>query len=150
MVETHLTADSHAALAALPLSYPWSCLVLDLKELLPILDRYVLSCIIASHATLYTDLTHDQALFPLLRALAQTIVNIISPQASLNTRPVLPKEIYKVDRSLGSSLWLKPRLLKHGCARFKAGRHTRCSVWFGLATIVVTRCSVITLELKTG
>ena len=28
--------------------------------------------------------------------------------------------------------------------------HTRCSVWFGSATIVVTRCSVITLELKTG
>ena len=77
--------------------YPWSCLVLDLKELLPILDRYVLSCIIASHATLYTDLTHEQALFPLLRALAQTIVNIISPQASLNTRPVLPKEIYKIE-----------------------------------------------------
>ena len=96
-VETNLTADSYAALAALPLSYPWSCLVLDLKELLPILDRYVLSCIIASHATLYTDLTHDQALFPLLKALAQTIVNIISPQASLNTRPVLPKEIYKVE-----------------------------------------------------
>ena len=96
-VETNLTADSYAALAALPLSYPWSCLVLDLKELLPILDRYVLSCIIASHATLYTDLTHEQALFPLLRALAQTIVNIISPQASLNTRPVLPKEIYKVE-----------------------------------------------------
>ena len=96
-VETHLTADSYAALAALPLSYPWSCLVLDLKELLPIFDRYVLSCIIASHATLYTDLTHDQALFPLLRALAQIIVNIISPQASLNTRPVLPKEIYKVE-----------------------------------------------------
>ena len=96
-VETNLTADSYAALAALPLSYPWSCLVLDLKELLPILDRYVLSCIIASHATLYTDLTHDQTLFPLLKALAQTIVNIISPQASLNTRPVLPKEIYKVE-----------------------------------------------------
>ena len=95
-VETNLTADSYAALAAL-LSYPWSCLVLDLKELLPILDRYVLSCIIASHATLFTDLTHEQALFPLLRALAQTIVNIISPQASLNTRPVLPKEIYKVE-----------------------------------------------------
>ena len=36
-VETNLTADSYAALAALPLSYPWSCLVLDLKELLPIL-----------------------------------------------------------------------------------------------------------------
>ena len=70
---------------------------IDLKELLPILDRYVLSCIIASHATLFTDLTHEQALFPLLRALAQTIVNIISPQASLNTRPVLPKEIYKVE-----------------------------------------------------
>ena len=69
----------------------------DLKELLPILDRYVLACIIASHATLYTDLTHDQALFPLLRALAQTIVNIINPQASLNTRPVLPTEIYKVE-----------------------------------------------------
>ena len=96
-VETNLTADSYAALATLPLSYPWSCLVLDLKELLPILDRYVLSCIIASHATLFTDLTHEQALFPLLRALAQTIVNIISPQASLNTRPVLPKEIYKVE-----------------------------------------------------
>ena len=96
-VETNLTADSYAALAALPLSYPWSCLVLDLKELLPILDRYVLSCIIASDATLFTDLTHEQALFPLLRALAQTIVNIISPQASLNTRPVLPKEIYKVE-----------------------------------------------------
>ena len=96
-VETNLTADSYAALAALPLSYPWSCLVLDLKELLPILDRYVLSCIIASHATLFTDLTHEQALFPLLRALAQTIVNMISPQASLNTRPVLPKEIYKVE-----------------------------------------------------
>ena len=96
-VETNLTADSYAALAALPLSYPWSCLVLDLKELLPILDRYVLSCIIASHATLYTDLIHDQALFPLLKALAQTIVNIISPQASLNTRPVLPKAIYKVE-----------------------------------------------------
>ena len=96
-VETHLTADSYAALAALPLFYPWSCLVLDLKELLPILDRYVLSCIIASHATLYTHLTHDQTLFPLLRALAQTIVNIISSQASPNTRPVLPKEIYKVE-----------------------------------------------------
>ena len=58
-VETNLTADSYAALAALPLSFPWSCLVLDLKELLPILDRYVLSCIIASHATLFTDLTHE-------------------------------------------------------------------------------------------
>ncbi len=31
---TTLTAESYAALAALPLSYPWSCLVLDLKELL--------------------------------------------------------------------------------------------------------------------
>ena len=50
-VDANLTPDSYAALAALPLSYPWSCLVLDLKELLPILDRYVLSCIIASHAT---------------------------------------------------------------------------------------------------
>ena len=96
-VDANLTADSYAALAALPLSYPWSCLVLDLKELLPILDRYVLSCIIASHATLYTDLAHDQALFPLLKTLAQTIVNIISPQASLNARPVLPKEIYKAE-----------------------------------------------------
>ena len=53
-------------------------------------------------------------------------------------------------RALGPYPWLKPRLLKHGCARLKVGRHTRCSVWFGLATIVVTRCSVITLELKTG
>ena len=96
-VDANLTADSYAALAALPLSYPWSCLVLDLKELLPILDRYVLSCIIASQATLYTDLAHDQALFPLLKTLAQAIVNIISPQASLNTRPVLPKEIYKAE-----------------------------------------------------
>ena len=34
-VDASLTADSYAALAALPLSYPWSCLVLDLKELLP-------------------------------------------------------------------------------------------------------------------
>ena len=41
-------------------------------------------------------------------------------------------------------------MLKHGCARLEIGRHTRCSVWFGLATIVVTRCSVITLEPKTG
>ena len=54
-------------------SHTWSCLVLDLKELLPILDRYVISCIIASHATLYTDLTHDQALFPLLKALAHLV-----------------------------------------------------------------------------
>ena len=46
---------------------------------------------------IYRDLPHDQALFPLLKALAQTIVNIISPQASLNTRSVLPKEIYKVE-----------------------------------------------------
>ena len=96
-VDINLTAESYAALAALPLSYPWSCLVLDLKELLPILDRYVLSCLIPSAAALNDELSHDQALFPLLKTLAQTIVNIISPQASLNTRPVLPQEIYKVE-----------------------------------------------------
>ena len=33
----------------------------------------------------------------MLTIVPQTIVNIISPQASLNTRPVLPKEIYKVE-----------------------------------------------------
>ena len=65
--------------------------------MLPILDRYVLSCLIASTAALNRELSHDQALFPLLKTLAQTIVNIINPQTSLNTRPVLPKEIYQVE-----------------------------------------------------
>ena len=92
-ISSNLTADSYAALAALPLSYPWSSLVLDLKDLLPILDRYVLTCLLASSAAAGEDLQHDQALFPLLKTLAQTIDNIISPQASLNTRPVLPKDI---------------------------------------------------------
>ena len=96
-LSSNLTAESYAALAALPLSYPWSSLVLDLKDLLPILDRYVLTCLLASSAATGEDLQHDQALFPLLKTLAQTIVNIISPQASLNTRPVLPKDIYKVE-----------------------------------------------------
>ena len=63
-VETHLTADSYAALAALPLSYPWSCLVLDLKELLPILDRYVLSCIIASRSSNFLPLMRPQMRAP--------------------------------------------------------------------------------------
>ena len=92
-----LTPESYAALAALPLSYPWSSLLLDLKDLLPILDRYVLSCLLASSAAAGEPLQNDQVLTPLLKTLAQTIVNIISPQASLNTRPVLPKEIYKVE-----------------------------------------------------
>ena len=92
-----LTPQSYAALAALPLSYPWSSLVLDLKDLLPILDRYVLCCLLASSAAAGEPLQNDQVLTPLLKTLAQTIVNIISPQASLNTRPILPKEIYKVE-----------------------------------------------------
>ena len=96
-LSSNLTAESYAALAALPLSYPWSSLVLDLKDLLPILDRYVLSCLLASSAAAGETLQHDQVLFPLSKTLAQTIVNIISPQASLNTRPVLPKDIYKVE-----------------------------------------------------
>ena len=96
-LSTHLTPESYAAMAALPLSYPWSCLVLDLKDLLPIIDRYLLTCLIASPASSNEDLLHDQALFPLLKTLARTILNIISPQASLNTRPVLPKEIYKLE-----------------------------------------------------
>ena len=75
------------------LSYPWSSLVLDLKDLLPILDRYVLCCLLASSAATGEPLQNDQVLTPLLKTLAQTVVNIISPQASLNTRPVLPKEI---------------------------------------------------------
>ena len=85
-----LTSESYAALAALPLSYPWY-----FNYLLPILDRYVLCCLLAAAAG--EPLQNDQVLTPLLKTLAQTIVNIISPQASLNTRPVLPKEIYKVE-----------------------------------------------------
>ena len=96
-LSSNLTAESYAALAALPLSYPWSSLVLDLKDLLSILDRYVLSCLLASSAASGENLQNDQVLSPLLKTLAQTIVNIISPQASLNTRPVLPKHIYKVE-----------------------------------------------------
>ena len=96
-LSSNLTPESYAALAALPLSYPWSSLVLDLKDLLPILDRYVLCCLLASSAATGEPLQNDQVLTPLLKTLAQTIVNIISPQASLNTRPVLPKEIYKVE-----------------------------------------------------
>ena len=41
-------ADSYAALAALPLSYPWSCLVLDLKELLPCLSLTDMSSLASS------------------------------------------------------------------------------------------------------
>ena len=36
-LSSNLIPESYAALAALPLSYPWSSLVLDLKDLLPIL-----------------------------------------------------------------------------------------------------------------
>ena len=70
-LSSNLTAESYAALAALPLSYLWSSLVLDLKDLLPILDRYVLTCLLASSAATGEDLQHDQALFPLLKTLAQ-------------------------------------------------------------------------------
>ena len=45
-LSSNLAPESYAALAALPLSYPWSSLVLDLKDLLPILDRYVLCCLL--------------------------------------------------------------------------------------------------------
>ena len=58
-LSSNLTPESYAALAALPLSYPWSNLVLDLKDLLPILDRYVLSCLLASSAAAGEPLQND-------------------------------------------------------------------------------------------
>ena len=89
-------SQHYLALSHLPLTYPWSILVLDLKSFIPLLERH-------AHMVAGCNLQEEHShpgfvLNSLLKDLAQTIVhNILFPATSAFMRPALPPRVATVE-----------------------------------------------------
>ena len=92
-------SQHYLALSHLPLTYPWPILVLDLKSYIPLLERHVITHMVAGRCNLQEEHSHPGfVLNSLLRDLAQTIVhNILFPATSAFMRPALPPRIATVE-----------------------------------------------------
>ena len=91
------TFDSqyYLALSHLPLTYPWPVLILDLTSFTPLMDRHVLTHMVAGRAHHQPQFTHPGfVLSSFLKDLAQAIVsNILFPLTSEFMRPSHPSRI---------------------------------------------------------
>ena len=84
-------SQHYLALSHLPLTYPWPILVLDLKSYVPLLERHVITHMVAGRSHLQEEHTHPgYVLNSLLKDLAQTI---LFPATSEFMRPLLPPRV---------------------------------------------------------
>ena len=82
-----------------PILYPWPNLILDLKSYIPLLERHVITHMVAGRCNLQEEHSHPgYVLNSLLKDLAQTIVhNILFPATSAFMRPALPPRVATVE-----------------------------------------------------
>ncbi len=80
-------------------AYPWPILILDLKHYVPLLERHVITYMVAGHANPQEAVSHPgYVLNSFLKDLAQTIVhNILFPATSEFMRPLLPPRVSTVE-----------------------------------------------------
>ena len=92
-------SQHYLALSNLPLTYPWPNLILDLKSYIPLLERHVITHMVAGRCNLQEEHSHPgYVLNSLLKDLAQTIVhNILFPATSAFMRPALPPRVATVE-----------------------------------------------------
>ena len=93
---THPAFDPqfYLALSNLPLTYPWPILTIDLKNFLPLMDRHVLTHMVAARAAV----NPAPVLGAFFTDLAHTIVHhILAPLNSQYMRPNLPQRIFSTE-----------------------------------------------------
>ena len=108
-----LSQTHYAALTQLPLTYPWTRLVLDLKELLVSFDRHLVTCLIANNVQGNVAPHPGTVLSSFLQHLAQLLLHIIAPIGAEDPPPFLHRpEIYTLE------FWHAH--LNYACARFSS------------------------------
>ena len=93
----------YLALSSLPLTYPWPILTIDLKNFLPLMDRHVLTHLVAAQASVNPRFQHPgPVLSSFFKDLAHAVVHtILAPLNSQHMRPNLP-----TSRFLSHRLWV--------------------------------------------
>ena len=88
----------YLALSSLPLTYPWPILTIDLKNFLPLMDRHVLTHLVAAQASVNPRFQHPGAvLSSFFKDLAHAVVHTIlapiivfAPTLKLPSPPIFP------------------------------------------------------------
>ena len=86
----------YLALSSLPLTYPWPILTIDLKNFLPLMDRHVLTHLVAAQASVNPRFQHPApVLGSFFKDLAHAVVHtILAPLNSQHMRPNLPPRVF--------------------------------------------------------
>ena len=86
----------YLALSSLPLTYPWPILTIDLKNFLPLMDRHVLTHLVAAQASVNPRFQHPApVLGSFFKDLAHAVVHtILAPLNSEHMRPNLPPRVF--------------------------------------------------------
>ena len=86
----------YLALSNLPLTYPWPILTIDLKNFLPLMDRHVMTHLVAARSAVNPQFQHPApVLASFFTDLAHTIAHhILAPLNSQYMRPNLPPRIF--------------------------------------------------------
>lgn len=90
---TDISSKDYLAMSQLPLSYPWSRLVFDFKDLHTAWDRHIITCLIAAAARGMPSPHPGSVLAAFLKKLAQIISNIVFPQNAEVPPPFLDNRI---------------------------------------------------------
>ena len=98
---THPSFDPlfYLALSSLPLTYPWPILTIDLKSFLPLMDRHVLTHLVAAQASINPKCQHPApVLCNFFKDLAHAVVHtILAPLNSQFMRPNLPPRVFTAE-----------------------------------------------------
>ena len=89
----------YLALSSLPLTYPWPILTIDLKNFLPLMDRHVLTHLVAAQASVNPRFQHPApVLSSFSKDLAHAVVHtILAPLNSQHMRPNLPPRVFTAE-----------------------------------------------------
>ena len=89
----------YLALSSLPLTYPWPILTIDLKNFLPLMDRHVLTHLVAAQASVNPRFQHPApVLSSFFKDLAHAVVHtILAPLNSQHMRPNLPPRVFTAE-----------------------------------------------------
>ena len=88
-----ISPKDYLAMSQLPLSYPWSRLVFDFKDLHTAWDRHIITCLVAAAAGGMPSPHPGSVLAAFLKKLAQIIANIVYPQNADVPPPFLDNRI---------------------------------------------------------
>jgi len=93
-----ISPKDYLAMSQLPLSYPWSRLVFDFKDLHTDWDRHIITCLVAAAAGGMPSPHPGSVLAAFLKKLAQIITNLVYPQNADVPPPFL-------DRIVSPEFW---------------------------------------------